>query len=138
MCLGETDALERELREYVGADAAFALRSHQDALALLAGALELGEGDEVICPGIVSPSVIEAIRAGGARPVFVDIEPDRLTLDPTKLGAALSPRTRGMVDHDAHEIRLRAPPTNEVTAINRHRNQPPARVIWNRRREAPG
>ena len=93
----ETDALERELREYVGADAAFALRSHQDALALLAGALELGEGDEVICPGIVSPSVIEAIRAGGARPVFVDVEPDRLTLDPTKLGAALSPRTRGMV-----------------------------------------
>ncbi|MCH6561771.1 MAG: aminotransferase class I/II-fold pyridoxal phosphate-dependent enzyme [Deltaproteobacteria bacterium] len=93
----ETGALERELREYVGAESTFVLSSHREALALLVQALELGEGDEVICPGIVSASVIEAIRASGARPVFVDVEPNRLTLDPVKLHTALSPRARCMV-----------------------------------------
>ena len=93
----ETDDLERELRAYLGADATFALSSHREAFALLTQALELGEGDEVVCPGIVSTTVVEAIRASGARVVYVDVEPDRLTLDPSKVRAALSPRARAMV-----------------------------------------
>ena len=93
----ETGALERELGTYVGADAVFALRSSLEAFTSLCRTLDLGDGDEVLCPGIVSSSVIEAIRSTGARTVFVDVEPDRLTFHPERVEAALSPRTRALV-----------------------------------------
>ena len=93
----ETVELERELDTYLDADHVFALSSSAQAFTLLARSLELGEGNEVLCPGIVSDSVLEGIRSTGARPVFVDVEPGRLTIDPKRVEMALSPRTRAIV-----------------------------------------
>jgi dTDP-4-amino-4,6-dideoxygalactose transaminase len=93
----ETDALENELAEYLGAHRTVALRSHREALELLSRSLQLADNDEVICPVIVSVDALEAIRSTGARPVFVDVEPGRLTLDPRNIEAAISPRTRAIL-----------------------------------------
>ncbi len=59
--------------------------------------LGVGEGDEVVCPGIVSAAVLDAVQRCGARAVRVDVEPDRLTLDPERIADAASARTRAMV-----------------------------------------
>jgi dTDP-3-amino-3,4,6-trideoxy-alpha-D-glucose transaminase len=93
----ETGALESQLAEYLCAARTFALRSNLEAFELLCRSLELAENDEVICPGIVSTSALEAIQGTGARPILVDVEPGRLTLDPAQVEAAISSRTRALV-----------------------------------------
>jgi dTDP-4-amino-4,6-dideoxygalactose transaminase len=62
--------------------------------AILAG---IGPGDEVILPSYTFPSTANAFVLRGAVPVFVDIRPDTLNLDETKIGDAISPRTRAIV-----------------------------------------
>ena len=93
----ETDALEREVREYVGAESVFALSSCVEAHRLLLAALEIGKGDQVIAPGIVSASAAEAIRESGARGIFADVRPDRLTVSPERVAAALDASTRALI-----------------------------------------
>ena len=93
----ETRRFERELARFLGAQQTFALRSQQDAFRLLWSSLGLQEHDEVICPSIISSEAVDSIRSLGARPIFVDVERGRLSLDPARLAVALSPRTRVMV-----------------------------------------
>jgi dTDP-4-amino-4,6-dideoxygalactose transaminase len=62
--------------------------------AILSGA---GPGDEVIVPSFTFPSTANAFVLRGATPVFVDIEPDALTIDPERIAAAITPRTRAIV-----------------------------------------
>jgi UDP-2-acetamido-2-deoxy-ribo-hexuluronate aminotransferase len=93
----ETERLEAELAAYVGAESAVALRDASDAFAALASALEIGEGDEVICPGVVSRAALEGLRRTGARIELVDVEARRLTLDPLAAEEAISERTRALV-----------------------------------------
>ena len=93
----ETDTLEQEFSAYTGAEHGLALRSRREAFDLIWGALELRENDEVVCPGVVSSAVLDAIRSTGARPVFVDVQPGRLTLDPSQVQSVLTPRTRAML-----------------------------------------
>jgi dTDP-4-amino-4,6-dideoxygalactose transaminase len=93
----ETAALEREVGEYVGAERVFALRSHREALELLAQSLELRDGDEVICAALGSGAAVEGLRRSGARAVFADVREDRLTLDPSRIDELLGPRTRGLL-----------------------------------------
>ncbi len=95
---GENTArLEQEAAQYLGADAVLALSSTAQAFALLAEALGLSEGDEVLCPGIGSKCAIDALRARGAAPVFADVEPGTLTLDPDRLLDGIGPRTRALL-----------------------------------------
>ncbi len=94
---GETERLEADLAAYVGAESAVALRDASDAFAALAAALEIGEGDEVICPGILSRAALEGVRRTGARIEFADVEARRLTLDPLAAEEAISERTRALV-----------------------------------------
>ena len=93
----ETDRLERAVAEYVGAEHVFALRSATDAFRLLTETLELEEGDEVICPGLLSAAAAEGLAGTRAKPVFVDVDPDRLTLDPERARDAIGGRTRGLL-----------------------------------------
>ncbi|MFQ5513535.1 MAG: DegT/DnrJ/EryC1/StrS family aminotransferase [Myxococcota bacterium] len=93
----ETTALETELAAYVGAHHALAICSVGTAYDLLWEALELAPEQEVICPAVVSVASVASIRRRGARPVFVDVEPGRLTLDPDRLDAVRSPGTRAVV-----------------------------------------
>ena len=93
----ETDRLERAVAEYVGAEHVFALRSAADAFRLLTETLELEDGDEVICPGLLSSAATGGLGETRAKPILVDVHPDRLTLDPERAREAIGERTRALL-----------------------------------------
>ncbi len=92
-----TDRCERWLEERTGSARAFLSHSGTGALeaaAILAG---LGPGDEAIVPSFAYPTMATAVVRQGATPVFVDVDPDTLNLDPACVEAAVGPRTRAIV-----------------------------------------
>ncbi len=68
-----------------------------DSLYFILAALGIGPGDEVITVPMTFIATVEAISRTGARPVFVDIDPRTYTLDPSKLEAAITERTRAII-----------------------------------------
>jgi len=93
----EVEALEREFADFVGAPHAVAVANGTEALWLALKALDIGPGDEVITVSLTATATVTAIVGTGARPVFVDVCPDDLTLDPSQLTGAITPRTRAIV-----------------------------------------
>ncbi len=71
-----------------------AVANGTDALVLALRAYGIGPGDEVVTVANTFIATGEAILLNGARPVFVDVDPDTFTMDPAALEAALTPRTR--------------------------------------------
>lgn len=90
-------ALEEEVAAYVGAKHGVALNSGTDALHLALRALRVGPGDEVITVPFTFVATTEAIGIVGARPVFVDIDPQTYCIDPEAFEAAITPRTRAVM-----------------------------------------
>ncbi|MCL6451803.1 MAG: DegT/DnrJ/EryC1/StrS family aminotransferase [Acetobacteraceae bacterium] len=90
-------AFEEEMAAYLGVAHTVAVNSGTDALILALRGLGVGAGDEVVTSAFTFVSPAEAASLLGARPVFVDIEADGFNLDPGRLEAALSPRTRAIV-----------------------------------------
>jgi perosamine synthetase len=88
---------ERSLAEYVQAGHAVAVNSGTSGLHLAMLALGIGAGDEVIVPSFTFIAAANAIRYVGATPVFVDIDALTLNLDPARVEAAITPRTRAIV-----------------------------------------
>jgi dTDP-4-amino-4,6-dideoxygalactose transaminase/nucleoside-diphosphate-sugar epimerase len=88
---------EQMMAEYIGCKHAIAVSSCTAALHLSLAALDLGPGDEVITTPITWPATSNVIVHLGARPVFVDVEPDTLNIDPTGIEAKITPRTRAIV-----------------------------------------
>lgn len=88
---------EEAIAQYVGASHAVAVNSGTSGLHLCIRALGIGEGDEVIVPSFAFIAVANAIRYEKAAPVFVDIDPDTLTVDPCRIEAAISSRTRAVL-----------------------------------------
>jgi dTDP-4-amino-4,6-dideoxygalactose transaminase len=68
-----------------------------DAIVLALRAMEIGAGDEVICPAFTFYATAEAIVQSGATPVFADIEPATLNLDPDDVAARITPRTKAIM-----------------------------------------
>jgi dTDP-3-amino-3,4,6-trideoxy-alpha-D-glucose transaminase len=93
----ELDAFEREFAAACGATEAAGVGTGTDALAIALRALGIGPGDEVITPPLSAAYTALAIMMAGARPVFADIDPDRLTLDPDAAAAAVTPRTAAIM-----------------------------------------
>jgi len=89
--------LERRIAEYSAATAAVAVSSGTDALLCSLMALEIGPGNEVILPPFTFFATAGCVRRAGARPVFVDIEPDTFNLDPAKIEQAITDRTKAIV-----------------------------------------
>src|SRR5919197_1249765 len=86
--------LERRMAEYLEADHVLALASGTAALHLALVALGVGEGDEVITTPITWPSTANVIVHTGATPIFVDVRPDDLNIDPARVAEAVSERTK--------------------------------------------
>ncbi len=93
----EGRALERELAEALGARDAVAVGNGTDALFLALRALGVGPGDEVVTTSISAAFTALAVLQAGARPVFVDVDPRTLNLDPERVEAALTPRTKAVL-----------------------------------------
>lgn len=93
----EVLSFEREFASYLGVRHAVGVGSGTEALHLALGACGIGEGDEVVTTANTAVATVAAIELAGATPVFVDIEPDYFTLDPLKLEAVITPRTKAIV-----------------------------------------
>jgi dTDP-3-amino-3,4,6-trideoxy-alpha-D-glucose transaminase len=93
----ELDAFEREFASASGATDAVGVGTGTDALAIALRGLGIGPGDEVITTPLSAAYSALAIMMAGARPVFADIDPDRLTLDPRAAGAAVTARTAAIL-----------------------------------------
>jgi len=74
-----------------------AVNSGTSALHLGLLALGIGQGDEVIVPSFTFAATANAVAITGAKPVFVDIEPDYFSIDPLAVKAAIGPRTKAVV-----------------------------------------
>lgn len=84
------------LLDKTGAGSALLTTSCTHALELAAILLEIGLGDEVICPSFTFSSTATAIAIRGATPVFVDVLPETMNIDPAAVEAAITPRTKAI------------------------------------------
>ncbi|MGE0462233.1 MAG: DegT/DnrJ/EryC1/StrS family aminotransferase [Vicinamibacterales bacterium] len=93
----EVEGFEAEFAAACGAPHAVGVGTGTDAITLILRALDIGPGDEVITPPLSAAYSALAVMMAGARPVFADIDPARLTLDPAAFEAAITPRTRAVL-----------------------------------------
>ena len=93
----EVEAFERELAGALGARDAVTVANGTDALALGLRALGVADGDEVVTTSISAAFTGLAVLMAGGRPVFVDVDPRTLNLDPQRVADAITPRTRAIV-----------------------------------------
>jgi dTDP-4-amino-4,6-dideoxygalactose transaminase len=90
-------AFEQEAAAYLGVKGSIGVANGTDALVLVLDALEIGPGDEVICPAFTFYATAEAIARRGATPVFADIDPETLNVDPEDVASKITPRTRAIM-----------------------------------------
>jgi len=109
---------ERQFAEYVGARNAIALSSCTTALHLAMIVAGVSEGDEVICPSLSFIATANCIRYVGARPVFVDIDCQTYNMDPERVEAAITPRTRAILA--VHQAGLPADLDKLAVTAKRH------------------
>lgn len=107
---------EERFAAYVGARHAVAVSSCTTALHLALHALGVSAGDEVVCPSLSFIATANSIAYTGAKPVFVDIDRATCNLDPDRLEAAITPRTRAILT--VHQIGLPSALT-EILGIGR-------------------
>jgi dTDP-4-amino-4,6-dideoxygalactose transaminase len=90
-------AFEEEAAAYLGVEHAVGVANGTDAIVLALDALGIGEGDEVICPTFTFYATAEAIARRGAAPVFADIDPQTMNLDPSDVRRRLTPKTKAIM-----------------------------------------
>jgi dTDP-4-amino-4,6-dideoxygalactose transaminase len=91
------EAFEREAAEYLGVRETVGVANGTDALVLVLDALGIGPGDEVICPSFTFYATAESIVRRGATPVFADVDPATLDLDPEDVAGRITSRTRAIM-----------------------------------------
>src|SRR3954463_488499 len=93
----EVDAFEREAAEQLGVADTVSCANGTDALVLVLDGMDIGPGDEVICPAFTFYATAEAIARRGATPVFADIDPTTLNLDPADVERKITDRTKAIM-----------------------------------------
>ena len=93
----ELEKFEREFAGYIGAKFAVGVNSGSDALLLAVQALGIGDGDEVLTVSHTFISTVDCIVRNGARPVFVDIDPDTYCIDPLQIEKKITKKTRAII-----------------------------------------
>src|ERR1700742_641329 len=92
-----TEQFESAVAGYVSLPHGVAVSSGTAGLHLCIRALGIGPGDEVLVPSFTFIAAANAVRYEGAVPVFVDIESRYLNIDPDRIEAAITPRTRAII-----------------------------------------
>ncbi len=114
----EVQDFEQEFAAYCGVDHAIGVDSGTSALLLILRALRIGPGDEVILPPNTFIATAESISLVGATPVFADVNLATQQLDPEKVEAALTARTRAVI---AVHLFGRTAPLAALLALTRAR-----------------
>lgn len=96
------EAFEEAFARYCGTREAIAVNTGTSALHLALLALGIGPGDEVITVPTTFVATVAAILYAGARPVLVDVDPRTLTMDPARIEAAITPRTKAIMPVHFH------------------------------------
>jgi UDP-2-acetamido-2-deoxy-ribo-hexuluronate aminotransferase len=93
----EVKELEEALASFVGSAHCITVSSGTEALLIALMALDIGPGDEVITTPFTFAATAETILLAGAKPVFVDVEPDTCNIDVSQIAARITPRTRALM-----------------------------------------
>ncbi|MCP4800048.1 MAG: DegT/DnrJ/EryC1/StrS aminotransferase family protein, partial [bacterium] len=93
----KTKRFEQEFAEYFNAPAALALSSCTAALHTALVINKIGPGDEVITTPMTFTATVAVIEHVGATPVLVDIQPDTMNIDPVKIQAAITDKTKAVI-----------------------------------------
>ena len=93
----EVEAFESECRQVLNVEHAIAVSSGTDALLVALMGLDIGPGDEVICPTYSFFATAGSISRTGARPVMVDVESDTLNISPAAIEQAVTDRTKAIM-----------------------------------------
>ncbi len=112
----EVAELESRLATRTRSKHCISCASGTDALLLAMMALEIGQGDEVITSPFTFFATGEMIALLGAVPVFVDIDPETYNIDPAKIEAAITPRTKAIMPVSLYGQCADFDPINEVAA----------------------
>jgi UDP-2-acetamido-2-deoxy-ribo-hexuluronate aminotransferase len=117
----EVQELEKRLADYVGVEHCISCSSGTDSLLIAMMALGIGPGDEVITTPFSFIAAAEMIVLLGAKPVFVDIDPDTYNIDANLIESAITPRTRALIP-----VSLYGQPADydEINAIAAKHNLP--------------
>ena len=93
----QVTGFEEQFADYLGVSSVLGCNSGTDALFLALRALGIGSGDEVITTPFTFIATSETIVAVGAKPVFVDIDPQTYNLDVKQIEAAITPQTKAII-----------------------------------------
>jgi dTDP-4-amino-4,6-dideoxygalactose transaminase len=107
-------AFEREAAEYLGVARTIGCGNGTDAISLVLDALQIGAGDEVICPAFTFYATAEPVARAGATPVFADVDAATLNLDPADVATRITARTKAIL---AVHLFGRPAPVTELTAF---------------------
>ena len=109
-------ALEGEIASYLSTVGSVGVANGTDGLTIALKAAGIGEGDEVITTPFTFYATAEAIVQAGARPVFVDIDPETLNIDPAAIAGAVTAMTKAVVPVDLFGLPADADPISEVAS----------------------
>lgn len=114
----EVSELEEKLCEFTGAKYCITCANGTDALQIAQMALEIGPGDEVITPGFSYIATAETVAVLGARPVYVDIDPQTYNLDVEKLEQAITSKTKAIIPVSLYGQCADFDPINQIAKRN--------------------
>ena len=88
---------EQSFAKYIGLKHCIACANGTDSIEILLQGMGIGKGDEVIVPATSWISTSEAVSAVGAKPIFVDIEPEYYTINPDLIAEKITPNTKAII-----------------------------------------
>ena len=112
----EVAELEQSLAAYVGVKHCVGVSSGTDSLLIALMALGIGPGDEVITVPYTWISTAEVIALLGAKPIFVDVQPDTWNMDESKLESAITEKTKAIMPVSIYGQPPDMGPINEIAA----------------------